>query len=146
MAVQQKRLLMQRQQQKQPHRQRRSIGELVVATLAMLWGVTTAIFFYQLMYEPTLVGVIGNALWVFQGVFCGLGGFLSLLRLRAAARLALSLATLCLIGLIGVALWIASTQSPTVTQNLIISGALLILALVYFFLGRWLGQQEDRDA
>lgn len=122
------------------------MGELVVATLAVLWGVTTAIFFYQLMHEPTLVGAIGNALWIFQGVFCGLGGLLSLLRLRAAARIALSLAALCLIGLIGVALWIASTQLPTVTLNLVLSGALLILAWGYFFLGRWLGQQEDRDA
>ncbi|WP_394795663.1 hypothetical protein [Armatimonas sp.] len=137
---------MQRQEQKTKPRQRRSVGELVMATLAVLWGVTTAIFFYQLMHEPTLIGAIGYALWIFQGMLCGLGGLLSLLRLRAAARIALSLAALCLIGLIGVALWIASTQPPTVTLNLIISGALLILALVYFFLGRWLGQQEDSDA
>ncbi|WP_395140634.1 hypothetical protein [Armatimonas sp.] len=133
------------QKQKQPHRQRRSVGELVVATLALLWGVTTAVFFYQLNHEPTPIGAIGNALWIFQGVLCGLGGLLSLLRLRTAACIALSLAALCLIGLIGVALWIASTQPPTVTLSLIISGALLILALVYFFLGRWLGQQEDSD-
>ncbi|WP_395088402.1 hypothetical protein [Armatimonas sp.] len=133
------------QRQKQQHRQRRSVVELVVATLALLWGVTTAVFFYQLNHEPTLIGAIGNALWIFQGVFCGLGGLLSLLRLRAAARLALSLAALCLIGLIGIALWIAFTQPPTITVNLILSGVVLILALGCFFLGRWLGQQEDSD-
>ena len=78
--------------------------------------MTTAVFFYQLHHEPTHVGAISSALWIFQGV------------------------------LFGVALWIASTQSPTVTLNLILSGALLILAWGYIFLGRWLGQQEDGDA
>ena len=137
--------MIQQQKPKPRPRHRRTVGELVAAWLLLLWGAGTAIFFSQLGYEPNLTGTISHLLWVLQGTFCGLAGLLALLSLRSATRASLFLGATCLLCLIGFGLWLAIKSPQTAVLNLTLSGALLLIALGYFFLGRWLGQQEDSE-
>lgn len=135
---------MQQQKSSPGRRHRRSLGELVAASLTLIWGVLTALFFILLGHERTTFGNLTHALWVTQALCCGFGGLLALLRHRPLARLGLSLAALCLLILMGLGLWQARLPELR-SLNLLLAAFLLVVATGYFFLGRWLGMQEETD-
>ena len=136
---------MMQQQKSSPGRQlQRPLGELVVAALTLIWGVLTTLLFIQLGHERTTFGNLTHALWVTQALCCGFGGLLALLRHRPLARLGLSLAALCLLILMVLGLWQARLPE-TRSLNLMLAAFLLAVGAGYFFLGRWLGTQEDQE-
>ncbi len=156
---------MQRQQEREraprqkPPRSRRSVWELIVAWLLILWGAAVGVVF--LLF---LLNTIGNdprdllrvplaglayVLPVLHGVLCLTAGLSALLRRRLLGRWLACSAALSVVGY-GVArsllafLWngveISLRHLPAVLLSLIPH---LLAALLLFFLGWWLGRQDE---
>ena len=142
---------MQRQQETtQQQIPRRSVGELLVALLLMLWGaiwgILCAVDFFGLQRDSPIFQMhVLIVMLVTASVSTFAGGLFSLLRYRRIAFYFLMLASFCiciaglcefwLLGGIHFGLWILL---PIV--------GILATASVVFFLGRWIDRQAGLDA
>lgn len=159
---------MQRQQERaldtspKQRRPRRSVGELLIAWLLTLWGAAVGVVFLLFLLNATendprallrlpLVVGLGYVLPVLHGLLCLTAGLSALLRRRLLGRWLACSAALSVVGY-GVArsllafLWngeeISLRHLPAVLLSLIPH---LLVALPLFFLGWWLGRQEDSE-
>lgn len=136
--------MIQQQKTKPRPRPKRTVGELVAAWLLLLWGIVTGTYFFPSSgVEIDLSGVL-SILLISQGVACFLGGLAALLRLRKGTQALLTLAALCFLSFAGILLWL-SKKYPEVPSYFLPIVASVLIALGFFFLGRWLGSQEDSD-
>jgi glucan phosphoethanolaminetransferase (alkaline phosphatase superfamily) len=157
---------MQRQQEREPTtrqkppRLRRSVGELLTAWLLVLFGAGCAY-----MSVPEVLKIVRDdantyifrwyivdvVLIFVQASLCLVAGVGTLLRQRLLARWTLRLAGLCCIGLacFEIALTysvIARVMEKKDEPTLWMLWFFLPVALLLFFLGWWLGRQEDSEA
>ncbi len=137
---------MQRQQERaRPHRPklRRAVGELLTAWLILVWGVVSGgtslpfalITFREGLAPLPLLPLLTNLLILLQTVLCIVSGLCMLLRLRLVAKY----------GLMGIALCFLSMGAITVTWVLLWTAICVVVAVLFFFLGRWIGQQEESE-
>ncbi len=117
-------------------RPKRTVGELVAAWLLLLWGAGTLWLFFSSGISPLFLKYLVNA----HSLFCLLGGLVSLARQRRLAQLLVSLAALVLLGISGCFLYYSQSDYG---MGLPWIASFLIAALGFFWLGRFLGQQED---
>ena len=141
---------MQTQQQKPTARpkHKRSVGELLAAWLLLIWGITIVwIDFPKSGWVAPLSLKTVTRLIFIQGICCLLSGLLTLMQIRKGAQWLLNLTALCFLGISGVFVWIVWEQNihPLPYSLFALVGVGLLIALGFFFLGRWLGQQEDTD-
>jgi hypothetical protein len=137
------------QQPQKPQRRRHSkhtVGELVTGWLLLLWGVAIVwiVFPKSGWVAPLSLKTLTRLIFV-QGVCSILSGFLTLVRVRRGAQWLLGLISLCFLGMSGVVIWIVWEQNAHQLPYSLFAfvGAGLLIAFGFFFLGRWLGMQED---
>ncbi len=135
----------QKQQEKPTARPRpkRTVGELVAACLLVLWGAGTLwLFSYFLRgMRPLFLGYLVNA----HSLFCLLGGLVSLAQQRRLAQLLISLAAVILLGISGHFIYFLQSNSSDLAATLPWIASFLLASLGFFWLGRFLGQQEDLE-
>ncbi len=133
-----------------PPRPRRSVGELLAAWLLILWGLSCAWVVFMTYVTDTVKWPL-FALFL-HGVCCLVGGTLALLRFR---RLATGLVwgaavAIMLIGVLFIfrepTLWTPRWRLDLSFGNLRAFVVCMAFATLFFFLGRWLGSQEDSEA
>lgn len=129
---------------------RRSIGELVVACLLLLWGIGTACLLSPMLLE--IVHGHGDrydrffSFFVFLGLIqaccCVFGGIGTILPNRVLAKRSLEVVT---VGWIGQAICNAFNEQGV--DKWIIVGCLACASIgaLFFLLSRWLGRQEETD-
>ncbi|WP_394792736.1 hypothetical protein [Armatimonas sp.] len=143
---------MQRQQENEPQnrpKQRRSVGELLIAWLVLLWGVGSGVAFlpFALMnfrekhFTFPLPILISDALILLQAALCVASGLCVLLRLRLFAKYGLMAVALCFLGMGAMNVWLV--KWVLVDVGIILWSAIfVIVAAALLLLGRWLGHQE----
>lgn len=151
---------MQRQQEREPDtrqkppRPRRSVGELLAAWLLILWGASCAYVIapYFLVIIRRELGefsrsvALSTVLGFLQAFLCFIAGFTTLLCNYRLAKWSLITTGLCWIGLAIANLTIDPVAGIMEMWILLWSLVYSLVSLLFFFLGRWLGQQEDSDA
>jgi hypothetical protein len=131
-------------QQRQLQKPKRPLLEWAVAWSVCIWGgsVALGVFTFHLVLGlrvPLLM----------HGLFCLIGGILSLARLRRGAGMLVALASFmfCILAGLFVAAWATNGQDRSLLPLVLgIVGGLTVFALGFRLLGRWLGMQEDSDA
>lgn len=127
---------------------KRSLGELLVAWLVLLWGGGITVLAGWIFHEefqgnwsdlPTFLGLL------FHGLCCLGAGVGTLMRHRPIAKWLLFLAGLCVVAVAAIGTWQdhASGKPLLAVGELIAIGICVTLAIGFVFLGRWLGRQED---
>lgn len=123
----------------------------MAAWLLLLWGTGTTCLVGSWLLEvvrgnhlPNYARALPIVLFLgtFHGVFCAISGLGTLLRNRVVAKLLLMIAALCCLGLAGFAVVMGFFIFDTLLWCALIL-FFLSMATLLFFLGRWLGRQED---
>ncbi len=142
---------MQHQQEREPdtrpkqRRPLRSVGELIVAWLLVLWGAFSTFLILTLPIGLSMIFYhFGIFFWLFllQGASSLMTGLLTLTGRSHLATWLLSTAALCFVGLALVVMF----SPPSQIGKDFLPIVFLALAALFFFLGRWLGRQEDSEA
>ena len=146
---------MQNQQEREPtrrpkrRRSRRSVGELLAAWVLVVGGAGVSVPVYIVAVSiirqyPSLVEVALFAPWMVSVLLCCCGGLASLLRHRNFSRWLLTGAAFLLLVSSGIWLyWFRHTGN--MGFGVVYCLGIITIAAFLFFLGRWLGRQEDID-
>ena len=136
--------------------ERRSWGEILVGWLLLLWGLVigtyTLVLFVNAGVIPALLGNIAFALGFLYSAFTCLGALAILVRRRVLAKWLLWAAALAALVVLALGLFVSyqiwHQINPHARQAIlriivVIGLFLLTVTLGSFFIGRWIGQQED---
>jgi hypothetical protein len=134
-------------------RPRRSVGELIVAWLLILWGAGCAWVTGPYALEVIRRGpgefpryvALSTVLAFLQALVCFVAGLTILPRVRTLAKWLLFAAGLCWIGLV-YSNFVLDPVRMVNPWELLWPSVFLMAALLLFFLGWWLGRQEDSEA
>ncbi|WP_395146551.1 hypothetical protein [Armatimonas sp.] len=136
------------QQRGEPKNQhgRRTVAEMVLSWLILLWGILLTIFLIQPCllalrngYDDDNIDIL-LLLFTLHALLCSVGGLAAQFRYRMVARWLLNLAALCLMILSGT---LASGNLKSLGFWLPIVVPLLGITTVLLLLAQWLGRQTD---
>ncbi|WP_309722792.1 hypothetical protein [Armatimonas sp.] len=132
-------------------KQRRMVGELLIAWLILVWGVVsggTSLPFALITFREGLATfplplLLTNLLIFLQAVLCMVSGLCVLLRQRLFAKYGMLMIALCFLGIGAMNVWLV--KGVLDVGVLLWSSVSVIIAVALILLGRWLGQQEDHE-
>jgi hypothetical protein len=139
-------------QQKRPQAQeatRRSVGELLLSWLLILGGAAATALgvsdYLRSTHPEPVTDFILYGLFLGQALFGFLGGVLSLLRSRMLTRWSLYIAgAVSLLTAVAIIVGVVMHMvTGPVLETALFALGFVFLASVLFFLGRWLGRQDD---
>lgn len=136
----------QREPSNKPHRRaRRSVGELLLCWLFLLWGAGLGIWIISVRrYYPDLVFPSIFLLHSLSSVLAGLAGLLRVRKLASQLFYLIGLTLILFGGWAGLLCW--SGENSDRIAAVIWASSFTVVATLVCLLGRWIGRQEDEEA